>query len=73
MPSLVDMTVFIGRKNARAVMVLDSPKFPRAKDKGMTISIGVHNCYVIRGVFSFGAHCMLQVMLNSFLTSSLAS
>jgi hypothetical protein len=37
------MAIFIGRKNARPVMVLNSLKFPRVKDKGMAISIGVYN------------------------------
>jgi hypothetical protein len=54
------MAVFIGRKNDCAILVLDSLKFSRAKDKGMTISIGVHNYYVIRGDCSFGAHCMFH-------------
>ena len=67
------MAIFIGRKNARAIMVLDSPKFPGAKNKGVAISIGVHNCYIIRGIGSFRAHCMLQVIPNSFLATSLAS
>ena len=41
-------------------MVLDSPKFPRAEDKGMTISIGVQNHHIANGVCSFEIHRMLQ-------------
>jgi hypothetical protein len=58
--STADVAIFIGRKNTQAIMVLDSRKFPRAEDKGMTISIGVLNHHVTNGVCSFAIHRMLQ-------------
>jgi hypothetical protein len=59
---LTDVAIFIGRKHDRAIMVLDSPKFPWTRDKGMTISIGVQNHYFTSDVCSFGVHCVLQIM-----------
>jgi hypothetical protein len=58
--STADVAIFIGRKNAHAIMALDPPKFRRAEDKGMTISIGVQNHHVTNGVCSFAIHRMLQ-------------
>ena len=62
--STADMAIFIGRKMAQAIMVLDSPKALRPKEKRMTISIGIQNYHLTSNVCLFGIHHMYFLLLN---------